>query len=568
MRNSKKGQVFTLDVFLAVIGIVIVLSYASMWYQQAFSGAGRIEQMKLDQIAQDVAQVAVKENLAYHDEYGNRHPNLIKGTPDEVKKKISDTMTQMLGSGYAGEIGIIGVKGGSIKGTNQFHVRSCDPSKELVGVTRRLVYYDDGTGAVPAVLFVSVCPLSEEEQAQYSGLNPSNMPNLIASISIDPQNPVPGSEVKVTVTISNTGAQSADQQFRADLRLDDSVTGEIIGSRTFSDIPAGGQSSPWTLTLSTTELSEGSHILYAVVDAENTVTETTETDNIAHAVFTVGYPDLIVLSINPDKEYFTYGEDITGKYTVKNVGVGDAVASDKGIYSYLTVSTEDWSVGSVPEFLSAYETLASAETATKNFNLKNTYALIPLPEGTSEFEATLTAEVDPYSSDLSDTYLWVKNMLTEEKEDNNMLSTGIHIGLPNIKAEEIKLYDSEGREIPSDPDDSMIHVIEGQTITVKAIITNTRNYDVIDPFSVHLLSEDSTAAGPALLDKTFSIQRMDANSEKELEAEWTVPAVGQDSSTKLIRLAMSTDNYYEVRETDEDDNGLYVEVVVEKVGGG
>jgi len=72
----KKGQIFTLDVMLAFVAIVAVVGLASTQLGEAYSNANNIQFQKVEALANDWANIGVKNILASVDGDGNKYPNI------------------------------------------------------------------------------------------------------------------------------------------------------------------------------------------------------------------------------------------------------------------------------------------------------------------------------------------------------------------------------------------------------------------------------------------------------------------------------------------------------------
>ena len=528
--GKSRGQVFTLDMFIAILGLVIVLSYASMWYQQAYSGADRIEQMKLDQIAQDLAQIIVKENLAYHDQYGNRYPNYIKGTGDEVSKKLQDTFTQVLGSEYYATANL--TLNGLSPPITLTYGSGCDPSKQMVGVTSRPVYYDSGSGnIVPAKIRVMVCAVPKGQQNP--ALNPSNMPDLTGTVSVDPQNPNPGDPIKVTVKVNNDGQQEVSQSFKVTVRLDDPVNGEVLKQYTVSSVTAGGTVSLPSF-MYTAPSKEGSHMVYAVIDSENTVTETSETNNIAHAVFTVGLPDLIVGGINLDNDHLAPGDPITGKYVITNVGIGSAKVD--GVHNTVTVTSDDGTKINSGETIMT-GTIPSMSSAEAGINIALPSDL-GLDESNPEKQLTVTAVLDDEHS------------LTESNEDNNQGVTHVWVGLPNLRPVELKVYDDKGNLLTEITDPNRVATVKGDSTNMyylAPVIENSMPYPLEKSFKVSFYIMCGSSSE---LSGDITVNSLAPNEQLELPKQKLILKGGCDRYDVYVNL--DSDN--QVTESNEDDN--------------
>lgn len=116
----RKGQIFTLDVLLAVVAVTVVLGYMTWQLELINSKAYDLEFNKVQSLADDFSQIAVKNILAEKNK-----PNFIDVT------KFADLKTEMdsvIVSPYSYEVSL---------GTDFINQNACD-GKANVAVTRRL----------------------------------------------------------------------------------------------------------------------------------------------------------------------------------------------------------------------------------------------------------------------------------------------------------------------------------------------------------------------------------------------------------------------------------------------
>ncbi len=182
---------------------------------------------------------------------------------------------------------------------------------------------------------------------------PPPAPNLVVAsedISFSPSTPSDGQPVTITVAVSNDGARNAGT---VEVRFVDATNGgeapigdvQVIGS-----IPSGGTATA-QVTYDTTG-KEGERTIRVVVDPNNLVTETDETDNEAEATLTVAppseeeeppepgiLPNLVItsgsLAYTPTMP--VPGDWVTLTISVTNDGEGDA----SGVVVRVTDTTED-----------------------------------------------------------------------------------------------------------------------------------------------------------------------------------------------------------------------------------
>jgi len=147
------------------------------------------------------------------------------------------------------------------------------------------------------------------------------LPDLIMrpeDVSIEPESPIEGYLVNITVTIHNFGGTNATD-FSAGFYIDD----ELIDSRLLSVLAASNK----TITFNWTAVA-GTHNLTIKIDTNNLIAETNEGNNNATVIVIVKewssvLPDLAVFGsdISFSDEKPIEGEDVYINVTVRNLGV-------------------------------------------------------------------------------------------------------------------------------------------------------------------------------------------------------------------------------------------------------
>jgi hypothetical protein len=98
-----KGQIFTLDAFAALLMITVMLGYFSWAFEQAYQRAPSMEQQKLRSLADDIAQISVK-NLAANRSGSYLFPNAINTSKQAGLRITIDDMLISAASPYKYEI--------------------------------------------------------------------------------------------------------------------------------------------------------------------------------------------------------------------------------------------------------------------------------------------------------------------------------------------------------------------------------------------------------------------------------------------------------------------------------
>ncbi len=138
---------------------------------------------------------------------------------------------------------------------------------------------------------------------------------IIESITWSPENPSKGDTATFSVKIKNQGTDSAGS-CQVHFYVDDSSRGYQSVSR----IDAGV-----TITKTFTWVAQaGSHIIKAIVDKDNLINESNETNNERTVEFSTFIPDLIIESITWSPEAPEEGDNVIFSVNITNQGDGRA----------------------------------------------------------------------------------------------------------------------------------------------------------------------------------------------------------------------------------------------------
>ncbi|MFC1988566.1 CARDB domain-containing protein [Chloroflexota bacterium] len=164
---------------------------------------------------------------------------------------------------------------------------------------------------------------SDESNNEKSAAITTLDPDLtIQEITWSPSDPYSGDNVTFTVAVKNQGEGKA---------INPLVVFHVNSQRLDADSP-GTIDSGSTSNATFTWLTEtGSHIIELIVDPNNTITESNESNNKKIADFPTISPDLIVQSITWTPEELSVGETVTFSISIENQGRAYAPAS---VFSY------------------------------------------------------------------------------------------------------------------------------------------------------------------------------------------------------------------------------------------
>jgi len=136
--------------------------------------------------------------------------------------------------------------------------------------------------------------------------------------------------VKLTFTINNTGTQTAGA---STLKVYD---GDVLLCTVAVDSIAAGSSRNCTITIPAGKLSEGTHKIYVIADANNVIAESNENNNNSYRTIFVKAPppkpDLRMAEYNVSSNSITTQESVKLTFKVYNDGDADAPASTIKVY--------------------------------------------------------------------------------------------------------------------------------------------------------------------------------------------------------------------------------------------
>ncbi|MFC1869649.1 CARDB domain-containing protein [Chloroflexota bacterium] len=327
---------------------------------------------------------------------------------------------------------------------------------------------------------------TNNEKAITFSENPGPEPDLIIQdITWSPLNPSSGETITFTVTIKNQGGSSAVAS-----QINYYLDGSQKGSSILSSIPAGGTA---TATF-TWQSKSGNHTIKAVADYKDNVHESDETNNEKVITSSKIYlADLIIQNITWSPPNPSQWETVTFTVTVKNQGVGSAIASQ--VNYYFDGSQEGYSVlSSIPA--------GGTRTATFTWLAKSG-------------KHTITAVADHYDSVL------------ESNESNNFKKVTLSIGSPTADLIIQKITWSPLNPSP------------GETVTFTVTIKNQGGGNAVaSQVSYYVDDQHGTSA----------VSSISAGSTADVTFTW--PAKSGNHTIKAV-----ADDMDNVSETKETNNG-------------
>ncbi len=146
---------------------------------------------------------------------------------------------------------------------------------------------------------------------------------IVQDIALSPVNPAIGNTVTITVTVKNQGSALASASY-VTCYVDD----DILATKPISDLDAGVMAT----ASFTWEATEGTHIIKAVADTSESVTETDETNNVNTYTLATLAPDLIIQSITWSPSSPSGGDSITFSIVIKNQGNTQSRSTNLNFY--------------------------------------------------------------------------------------------------------------------------------------------------------------------------------------------------------------------------------------------
>jgi len=142
-----KGQLFIADILASLLIVTVIVAYTTWELEQVYSRASDVQYEKLNTLANDIAQMAVKNILA------SRSGAVIRANWVDTARwdLLKGNMSQMILPPYGYEANITGSTLLPISGSG-----GCPSTKANIAVARRLVYFSGATGEFPS-LTIKVC---------------------------------------------------------------------------------------------------------------------------------------------------------------------------------------------------------------------------------------------------------------------------------------------------------------------------------------------------------------------------------------------------------------------------
>lgn len=364
--------------------------------------------------------------------------------------------------------------------------------------------------------FIPEVSMTDNTAAKPLTVEPQPAPNLViqsTNIGFDPVNADPGDQVTVYATIRNDGdAEAADVQVQF---VDATGTGTTpIGPPQMIDLIPPGGSASLQVTYDTSGLS-GSRDVGVVIDPNNTIPESSESDNSAEtrlALSSAMAPNLVMLKTNIgfDPVDPVEGESVTLRATILNDGNAEAtdvlVQFVDGTSNASTPIGEQQTIASIPAGGSGIAEV-SYDTTDKAGDRK------------------IRIEVDPH------------NFIAESSESDNRSEETLEVALPptpNLVVQAGNIGFS-----PNTP-------VDGETVIVYATIVNNGSADAGD---VQVQFVDITNGSALIVGERQTVNNIPAGGSSTVQVEY--PTAGMDGE-RTLQVVVDPSNL--IAETDETDN--------------
>ena len=143
-----KGQLFTMDILASVLVVTIIVAFTTWEFEQVYSRSSDVQYEKMSSLANDIAQMAVKNILA------SRSGGTIRANWVDTARwdLLKGNMSEMVPQPYGYEASINrGFSQPLITGNG-----GCPSTKTNIAAAQRLVYFSGVNGEIPT-LTIKVC---------------------------------------------------------------------------------------------------------------------------------------------------------------------------------------------------------------------------------------------------------------------------------------------------------------------------------------------------------------------------------------------------------------------------
>ncbi|QIX61065.1 T9SS type A sorting domain-containing protein [Hymenobacter sp. BT18] len=357
-------------------------------------------------------------------------------------------------------------------------------------------------------------------------------PNLeLASATLSAASGLPGAALTSSVTIKNTGTASATASTVGYYLSKDAVYDAAdvsMGQTTGGTLAASGSATrtgSFSIPAATTA---GSYYVLFVADAQGTIMESNETDNVLSVALTVKatQADLTLASATLGSSTVVTGNTVTTSVSIKNQGSASAASSTIGYY--LSANTT-WDGNDV-----LLKTVTGASLAAAASDTRTNSLTIPATTAAGSYYVLFVA--DPQSS------------VTEGDETNNVASASLAVTAPAVA--DLSLASATLQAAT---------VVKGSTVSSSVQISNSGNAAASASTVGYYLSKNTTLdATDVSLGQTTG-GALGANASATRTATLTIPAATVAGGYYVLFVA---DAQSAVTESNETNNVATVALAV------
>lgn len=344
-------------------------------------------------------------------------------------------------------------------------------------------------------------------------------PDLVISSLDAPVNAAPGAAININNTVKNQGS-AASGSFDVNLYLsaDQSLDGtdNLLVGRSVNSLAAGATSSATTLaTIPVT--ASGSYYILAEADANNTIDESSESNNTADDSIQIGQADLLVTSVNGTDTTYP-GQPMTINNTVENQG--NLAAANLSVGFYLsadsTYDTGDVSLGS--------RTVSSLAAGSAN----TASTIVTLDSQTASGSYYIIVVADP-------------NNAVDESDEGNNASDAYLITVNEAPKPDLFISNLS----------APVSAVAGTNVSVVNAVTN-EGPGVAGSFPIQFyLSNDSVFDASDIALGSRTVSGLAANSTSSVTTTLTIPSSTTAGSYYILAVADLASNLAEI---NEDNN--------------
>lgn len=343
-----------------------------------------------------------------------------------------------------------------------------------------------------------------------------------------------GSSLDLSVTVANLGTLATPAStvsfYLSDDASFDSGTDTLLGSSAIAALDASGTAlAQLSLTYNSAYGLGNKYVLF-VVDGDNQITESDETNNLLATPITVTEavgPDLVVQSQTATPTDITVGDSFTLAASVVNTG--NASSGSSVLRYYLS---DDTILDANDQFLGGDAVSALDINTSSPEDFTTTYSAT---WGTGTKYVLFVAD----GSDL----------VTETNETNNVSYVEINVSAPPVPGKDLVITEAA----VSTPTPGT--VIYGETVDLTAVVKNQGTDATASSQLTYYLSDDATLDGSDIVLGSSLVDGLTSNTTSPETFSFTYSDT-YGSGTKYILFVADSDNT--VGETDETNNISYV----------